>query len=188
MFRNVQKLLLACLLGWCAAGSTAVAGEDVARQIDREVWIPFMAAASAFDADGFLALQSKDLVRVSQDDNEVYGLDRYAREVREGFPRAKARGAKRTSEVRFLTRTHAGDLAYETGYFHSRATLANGEERRRYTRFEVVLRKEAGTWKILLDKDTQDGGAITEAMYLQAQPLSQASDKPGTSEVPEKKE
>lgn len=149
-------------------------------QIEEDVWIPFLAAATAFDAEGFLAVQSPDLVRVSEDTSEVYGLERYANEIRAGFKRARTRGLKRQSEMRFLSRTSSGDLAYQSGYFHSRATLPSGEEKVRYSRFEVVLRKENGKWKILLDKDTSDGGKITEAMYLRAQPMIGAA---GTSKT-----
>jgi ketosteroid isomerase-like protein len=43
--------------------------------------------------------------------------------------------------------------------------MPDGEERVRYTRFEMVLRKEGGKWKILVDQDTSEGGTITEAMF-----------------------
>lgn len=177
-----------------ATGRADATGEQAAQesqkqveaQIEREVWLPFMAAANAFDAEGFLAVQSKDMVRVSGDTNEIHGLDRYARETRAGFERAKERGVKRHSEMRFLSRTHSGDLAYETGYFHSRATLANGEERLRYSRFEVILRNENGRWKILLDKDTSQGGTITDAMYQEAKPMRLAGDQGGEDAKPRK--
>jgi hypothetical protein len=34
----------------------------------------------------------------------------------------------------------------------------------------MILRKEAGKWKILVDKDTSDEGKITEAMFRAANP------------------
>lgn len=154
----------------CVAAVTAAA-QDAQLEIEKDVWIPFLAASSAFDADGFLAVQAKDLVRVSTDARQVYGLARYQTEIRDGFRRARERGVKRVSEVRFLDRIANGDLAYETGYFRSRVTLANGEVRIRYTRFEMVLRKEAGTWKLLLDKDTTEGGTITAEAYEAAAPM-----------------
>ncbi|HET9274523.1 MAG TPA: DUF4440 domain-containing protein [Gemmatimonadales bacterium] len=144
---------------------------EVEVQIEKDVWIPLFAASAAFDADGFLAVQSRDLVRVSVDAKEVYGLDRYATEIREGFRRAKARGITRSSEARFLERTASGDLAYQTGYFRSRVRLPGGEERVRYSRFEFVLRKEDGRWRILVDKDTAGDGTITVADFRSAAPM-----------------
>jgi hypothetical protein len=35
----------------------------------------------------------------------------------------------------------------------------------------VALRKENGTWKILVDSDTNEGGTITDEMFLKAKPL-----------------
>jgi ketosteroid isomerase-like protein len=145
------------------------------REIDEHVWRPFMAASNSFDAEKFLAVQSKDMVRVAPDAKQVYGLERYAREIREGFERARGRkGLIRSSEMRFLSRSAAGDLAHETGYFRSRTVLPSGEVRTRYSKFEMILRKENGRWKILVDKDSAEGGTITEATFLAATPLGDA--------------
>lgn len=144
---------------------------EVEVQIEKDVWIPLFAASAAFDAEGFLDVQSRDLVRVAIDSREIYGFDRYATEIREGFRRARERGIVRQSEARFLERTASGDLAYQTGYFRSRVRLPGGEERVRYSRFEFVLRKERGRWRILVDKDTAAGGTITEADFRSAAPM-----------------
>ncbi len=146
-------------------GAQATHG-DVAREIDTQVWIPLLRASNHFDAKGFLAVQSRDLVRVSVDTSEIYGMDRYARELDSGFERARERGIKRRSEVRFLTRTHSGVHARDTGIFRSEVILPGGEVRVRYTAFEMILRKEAGVWKLLVDRDTAQNGAITEEDYL----------------------
>jgi ketosteroid isomerase-like protein len=159
-------LALVLLLSW-----PPLAPEDVQRQIDREVWIPFLAASNAFDTDGFLAVQSRGMIRVSPDSKEVYGLSRYQSEIREGFARARERGIVRTSEMRFLQRTASQDLAHETGYFRSQVTLTTGALRVRYSRFEMILRKEDGKWRILVDKDSAEGGTITEDAFLAAAPM-----------------
>lgn len=151
--------------------------EDIQLQIDRDVWIPLFTASNAFDAEAFLTLQSRDVVRVSVDSKDVSGLARYQSEIREGFKRAKERGIVRKSEVRFLERNASGELAYETGYFRSQVTLPSGEQQVRYSRFEFVLRKEGGKWRILIDKDTSDGGRITEEQFLAAASMRQAEVK-----------
>lgn len=150
------------------------AGEDDTQvQMERDVWIPLLVASNTFDAEAFLAVQSKDMVRVSVDSKEIYGLARYQEEIREGFKRAKGRGIVRKSEMRFTERTASKDLAYETGYFRSQSTLPSGEERIRYSRFEFILRREKGKWRILLDKDTTEGGRITEEAFRAATPMRQ---------------
>jgi ketosteroid isomerase-like protein len=153
------------------AVSVHAADESVERSIDRDVWIPFLSASTAFDADGFLAVQSPDVVRVSPDTKEVYGRSRYEREIRDGFRRARERRIRRRTDMRFLDRISSADLALETGYFRSQTTLSNGETRLRYVRFQIILRKENGTWKILVDEDTADGGRITAEQFESAAPL-----------------
>ena len=158
------------LIVWTGTVASQTTSIDVAREIDRQVWLPMLAASNAFDAAGFLAVQSPDLVRVSVDSNEIYGLDRYRSELVAGFARARERGIKRRSDVRFLTRAHSGDLARDTGIFRSEVVVPGGETRVRYTAFEMVLRKEQGRWKILVDQDTARGGAITQQDYEKGTP------------------
>lgn len=173
--RSAARAASLCVLAFCFTALRAEAQDTPAQraQIEREVWIPLLAASDAFDADGFLALQSKDLVRVSVDAKQVYGLARYQAEIREGFARARARGVVRKSDARFVERLVSGDLAYETGYFRSEARLPGGEVRVRYSRFEFVLRREDGRWRILVDEDSTDGGTITEEAFRAATPLTQ---------------
>lgn len=152
-------------------------------QIERDVWIPFFAASNKFDAEGFLAICSEDLIRIGVDQKEVFGFERYANQIREGFKRAKERGVERNSEVRFTERNIIGDYAYESGYFKSNVQLGDGEKQVRYTRFEFVLRKENGKWKILVDRDTLSGEQITEAIYIKAAPMTSMANNDKTNQM-----
>jgi ketosteroid isomerase-like protein len=145
---------------------------DVVRDINAQIWITMLRASDAFDAEGFLAVLSRDLVRVSMDRNEIYGFDRYSTEIRAGFERARQRKLRRRSTVRFLARSHSGDLARDTGIFRSEVILPGGETRISYTAFEMILRKENGRWKLLVDQDAWRGGMITEADYLKGAPMT----------------
>ena len=164
----------------CLAVATAQKSDVGAeRDIDTQVWIPMLRGSNQFDADLFLGVLSADLVRVSVDRDEVYGMDRYSSEIRAGFARARERGLRRTTTVRFLTRTRTNTLARDTGIFRSEVTLPGGETRLTYTGFEMILRKENGRWKLLLDQDTSRGGSITEQDFLAGRPLSMAAGPPG---------
>jgi len=154
-----------------------VAAQDIQSQIDRDVWIPLLTASNVFDAEVFLSVQSRDMIRVSLDSKEVYGFARYQSDIRDGFKRAKERGIVRKSEVRFLERNASEELAYETGYFRSEVRLPSGEQRVRYSRFEFVLRREGGKWRILIDKDTADGGRITEEQFGRGAPMRNTETK-----------
>ncbi len=85
--------------------------------------------------------------------------------------------------MRFITRAHSEGLARETGIFRSEVTLSNGQKRVSFTAFEMLLRKEAGTWKLLLDQDTWRDGKITEGEYLAGMPMS--DNEPNTAPLPQ---
>jgi hypothetical protein len=154
------------------AFATETSVKDVEAQINTQVWEPMLRASNQFDADGFLAVLSRDLVRVSTDRNLIYGFERYNKETREGFARARERGLRRTSTMRFTSRAHSQGLARETGVFRSEVVLGNGQTRVSFTAFEMILRQEAGLWKLLVDQDSWREGKITEAEYLAAKPMS----------------
>ena len=48
---------------------------------------------------------------------------------------------------------------------------AAGEKRESFGKFHVVLRKEGGTWKILVDSDSNEGGTITADLFMAAKAL-----------------
>ena len=177
----MSRVGLALLLLLAAAHPFAVASDpapdELRRQIDDDVWRPFLAASSSFDAEGFLAVQSPDLVRISEATGEIHGLDHYAASISQGFRRVRERGGvTRTTEARFLARSASANLAHEAGYFRS-TTVRDGQTRVAYTRFDFVLRRENGRWKILVDRDSPhrlssgEAQPITEADFLAAQPL-----------------
>jgi hypothetical protein len=163
---------IGAVLCTAAASAAQTTPLDVAREIDAQVWIPMMTASNSFDAEGFLAVVSPDLVRVAEDRNEIYGLDRYRAEIVPGFARARERGVRRTSSVRFLGRSQAGDLARDHGIFRSEVVLAGGGTQVRFTAFDMILRREQGRWKILVDRDSARGGTLTEADYARGTPPS----------------
>ena len=144
----------------------------IEEEINESVWKPFLQASSQFDGPAFMQLQSKDFIRVSIDQKVIHGYQQYETGILPNFKRLKEEGKiKRNTEMRFISRIVSAELAYESGYFKSTTSLANGEVRTRYSRFTVILRKESGNWKILVDADSNDGNTITEALYQQAEPL-----------------
>jgi len=145
--------------------------QDYQREINEQVWKPFLKASNEFDGEGFMAIQSKDLIRVGIDDKVIHGYSKYEEGILPGFKRLREEGkVVRTTEVRFIERITSADLSYETGYFKSVTRLSSGELRTRYTRFYFILRKESSVWKILVDSDAR-GTDVTEEMFQSAQPL-----------------
>lgn len=60
--------------------------------------------------------------------------------------------------------------AFEVGYYKTSSTDATtGETRSGYGKFHVLLRKENGTWKIIMDADANE--KTNEALFLAGSPM-----------------
>lgn len=135
---------------------------DFSKEINQQLWEQFVDAYNTRDADKYLSLHSKDIVRITQ-----IGI-RQGDVFREGIRKAFARKnqPKRTIEFKHEHRIHEKEIAYEVGYFKVTYTR-DGEEQDFFGRFSVLLKKEDGRWKIAQDWDVDkiNGEAITERDY-----------------------
>ena len=145
-------------------------GQSVADQIDRDVWHPFVETFSKFDVAGFMAVHTYDVIRVSRDGGSILIGDDYAESMRNNFAQGKENGTVRSIEFTFIERLHKDNTAFEVGYYRIKGARG-GQEYVGYGKFQVVLRKVDGTWKIAVDSDTSDGGSILEEDFMSGAPL-----------------
>ena len=133
------------------------------KEINEQVWRPFIESFSNNNQEGFKAVHSKDVIRVMQDENTIWGYDQY-------FPAQKNPSEwskyKKSIELRFIQRIAGNDKAFEVGYYYTRSTAPDGKQRSSFGKFHVVLRKENGVWKILVDADS--GKEATEEEFKKA--------------------
>lgn len=152
-----------------------VSAQTPQQDINNQVWKPFTQALLNRDAAAFIGLHSKDVIRVERNGNRIINFFEYKKDMEASWPVRKESAAKdqikRTFELRFTERVSNGELAYEVGYFKNESINPAGEKRSSYGNFHVTLRKENGTWKILVDSDSNLGGAITEEMFQAASPV-----------------
>ena len=139
--------------------------------INEQVWRPFIQAYNNLDADGFLAVHADDAIRILRDNDDILPVGAYAENIRQNMAAARERGMQRQIELRFTERFADGDLAFEAGYYQVVTTYDQDEKYTFYGRFNVVLRRDNGRWKILLDSDTNDGGAVGATHFQQARPM-----------------
>jgi ketosteroid isomerase-like protein len=143
--------------------------------INEQVWKPFTQAIMTQDVNRFIALHSSDLVRAVINNQKLMGWNEYRMEMEKSWPGWKESIRKNKStytfELRFTERISNGNVAYEVGYFRNQLITATGETQESFGRFHVVLRKEAGAWKILVDSDSNEGGTITAEMFMTAKSL-----------------
>jgi ketosteroid isomerase-like protein len=167
-----MKRLLSALL---TMSMVQLFGQNPQIEINAQVWKPFTKAIMQQDAAAFAALHSMDLIRVERNNNKIFGLAEYRSAMEAGWPgwkeSIKKNQIKYTFELRFAERLSNGEFAYEVGYFKNESVYPNGENRTSFGKFHVALRKENGTWKILVDSDSNEGGTITAEMFQTAKPL-----------------
>ena len=141
------------------------------KEINEQVWLPFIKAFGNGDDELFQSVHSKDVIRVMQDNKEIIGHDKYFKKVPDSI-KAKWKDWKKSIEMRFIQRIASDDKAFEVGYYRSTSTnVKTGEQRKGIGKFHVLLRKENGTWKILMDADTSDG--TSEEHFKNAGPLQE---------------
>ena len=162
------RFTILLVLLFCFARVFAQA-DSLQREINQQVWHPFIKAFQELDTRGFMQVHSPEMTRVIQDGKLIYGYDRYEREMEQGNESARKGQSKRTIELRFLQRVAADGRAFEVGYYKFTAIRPDGNMRHGYGKFHVLLRKENGTWKILMDADASE--KTNESIFMSASPM-----------------
>lgn len=143
--------------------------DSLQKEINNQVWKPFIKAFNSKDNDAFSAVHSRDVIRVSQDDKNIIGFDEYFKKAPDSL-KAKWSEWKNNIELRFLQRIASNGKAFEVGYYKTTSTHSKtGETRTSYGKFHVLLRKENGVWKILMDADANE--KTDEKIFLSASPM-----------------
>jgi len=129
------------------------------KEINEQVLMTFIKPFGGGDEEQFKSVHSKDVVRVVQDDGEIFGYDRYFKKIPDSL-KVKWAFWKKNVELRFTQRISSEDKAFEVGFYKTTSTnIQTGEQRKNFGRFHVLLRKENGSWKIVMDADTREGAS-----------------------------
>lgn len=139
------------------------------KEINQQVWLPFIESFSNGNDEGFSAVHSKEIIRVLQDSKQIWGYDQYFKKQPDSI-KAKYAVWKKNIELRFLQRIDGNDKAFEIGYYKtSSKNTVTGESRISYGKFHVLLRKENGVWKILMDADAHEN--VNEKIFAGAEAM-----------------
>ncbi len=164
-----MKTLLTCL---CLTLVLTVQAQTPQTEINKQVWEPFIASFNNHQTDAFMAVHSKDVVRSVRDGKIVWNWDEYNKSQTKGDQNDLHTNRKRTLSLRFTERIANNDLAVEVGIYKTSYKMADGKTMDYFGRFHVVLRKENGIWKILVDTDSSENGTISEKDFLAAKPIN----------------
>src|SRR5688572_3568470 len=109
--------------------SFQLSAQDYQKEINDQVWKPFIESFNHYNADNFLALHSKNLVRSSRDTKKILNWDQYYNDQKKGDERSKQNGYTRTLELRFTERIANETRAIEVGYYKTTNINNKGESR-----------------------------------------------------------
>lgn len=164
-----MRYLAAIFLAICAIDFTNAQSDTTHKEINDQVWKPFIKTFNNRDDEGFKSVHSKDVIRVDQDGKQIIGYEQYFRKVPDSV-KVKWGKWSRQIELRFTQRIAGNDKAFDVGYYKTTSKNTDtGETHTGYGKFHVLLRKENGTWKILMDADANDG--TNETVFQTGMPM-----------------
>lgn len=157
-------------LVFIAGASDAIGQADsLQQQINEQVWKPFIKSFNSNDDKAFSEVHSEELTRVEQDANRIIGFAEYFKQLPDSIQK-KQQAWKKNIELRFIQRIASNGRAFEVGYYKtSMENTVTGKKHVGYGKFHVLLRKENGVWKILMDADAND--KTNEEIFLKGKPL-----------------
>lgn len=129
---------------------------SISKEINDQVWLPFIEAFNKRDNIAFSKVHSNDVVRVMIDDQKILSAEEYFKVMPDSILQ-KWSVWKMNLQLRFLHRISTVTSAFETGYYKNESVNSNTNEKRiSYGKFQVLMRKEDGKWKIIMDADSHE--------------------------------
>ncbi len=152
----MKQFVLILITLFLLTDDLAAQKDSLQQEINDQVWKPFIQSFNNDDDETFKSVHSKDVIRVIRDNNTILDYEGYFKPVPDSL-KAKWGSWKKNIELRFIQRIADNGKAFETGYYKtSNTNKSTGETRVGYGKFQVLLRKENGIWKILMDSDANE--------------------------------
>jgi ketosteroid isomerase-like protein len=162
---------------WLVFVSSGSFSQHLQREINEQVWKVQLQAMNTNEAERFMSVMSDDVVQVSYSRNTIRDKARFRDQVITAYNRMLERKTKRTMEFRFLNRIANDSAGFEDGFFEYGLINDKGEKQVFYGYFQVVLRKENGLWKVLVDYDseTYQGAPVSKQLFESARLMEAAA-------------
>src|SRR5688572_9911094 len=126
-------LMMAGLLFMNLAGLAQA--DSLQQQINDQVWTSFIQSYSNMDTEGFMAVHSKDMARVLQDNKRITGYTQYYESNKRSNEYSRKNNEKRNIGLRFIQRIAGNDKAFEIGYYKVTVTSPDGKTPNFYGKF-----------------------------------------------------
>jgi hypothetical protein len=135
-------------------------------EINRDIWLPFMEGVASDKERLYLAVRSKDYVRVQARGRVLLDHADYVDDTIKMMARYREQGARIVIDVRFEERIVDGKSASERGISRVSFKPREGEARISYGRFHTISRKEGDRWRVLTEYFAAE--PATEKQFLEA--------------------
>ncbi len=149
--------------------TNAQTNTDYLKEINRDIWLPFVEAYGTLNTEKYKNLQSEDFIRAEGNLKKLPTHKNYFDNVNAWFSDVKKDSQKLSIAFRFVERFANDKVASERGIYELKSFDATGKEQwRDYGKFHVFMRKIDGVWKIVVDYDSNENKTIDEKAYLAA--------------------
>jgi hypothetical protein len=149
-------------------GSITLYGQSKLESINNEVWYPFYKAFETLDYQIMASVHSEELSRIPASRGHISTYQEYIEGTKRSFERKKQNGQTAHISLRFFERITSEKRASERGIYRTIHNKNKPDQHVSYGQFFVLLQKENGRWKIVLDYDSDENGTIGEQQYNNA--------------------
>lgn len=163
-----MRLVATLILSFLIVSSAIAQNINHFRQINQDVWESFYKAFDQLDHRNMLEIHHKDLIRIPADQQMILDYQTYMDNYQKSFAGAKEENSTRAIELRFFERIANDSVASERGIYKLTVDKGFPDERNFYGQFHVLLIKENGKWKILMDYDSNEKNTIDETKFKDA--------------------
>jgi ketosteroid isomerase-like protein len=124
-------------------------------------------------ADKFMSVMSDDVIQVSYSRQTITNKEQFHNLARSTYKRIVEKKLSRSMEFRFLNRIANASNAFEDGFYKYELINEKLDKQVYYGYFQVVLRKEKESWKVLVDYDSDNynGLPVTKELFENAKTL-----------------
>ena len=138
------------------------------QQINNEVYSKFYMAFDSLDYQLMAEIHAKDLIRIPANQKMILDYETYIDGYKKSFQEAKEKKETRSISLRFFERIVNDSVATDRGVYKFSLNKNTPEERNYYGQFHVLLVKREGSWKILMDYDSNEESTIDKDDFLAA--------------------
>lgn len=164
----VSCLLFALLWSHAAAFAQNSSATKWLEEINRDVWIPFLAGVAQNDDSLYVHVHSRDYIRVQAEGRLILSYATYVDDTRAMMRQYAESGIGLSMQVRFEERIVNGQFASERGISKVVFAAEDGTARVYYGRFHTISRKEDGVWRILADYSPPASERVGEEEFTRA--------------------